>query len=141
MSATEQLGNHWNVIPIAGGVAISLKGVVGVTFVTTGNDTFTLTTSAAFSSGFASPGTIVANVYKSSSTGGTAAWVQDQTLISTNTVVSGGAIATAFYISDVFLPDLKTYVKLTPSGAGLVTAILGDLTVKRTPPNLAIISA
>jgi hypothetical protein len=140
MSATEQLGNSFNVVPIAAGVAISLKGVVGVTFVCTANDTFTITTSAAFGSGFASPGTLTCNCYKATSTGGTAAWVLDNTLISTNTVVTGAGV-TAFFISDVFLPDLKTYVKCTPTGSGLVTAILGDLTVKRTPPNLAIISA
>ena len=140
MSATEQLGYRFNVVPIAASQAISLKGAVGVTFVTTGADTFTITTSAAFSSGFASPGTLTCNCYKATSTGGTAAWVLDNTLISTNTVVTGAGV-TAFYISDVFLPDLKTYIKCTAGGAGLVTAILGDLTVKRTPPNLAIISA
>ncbi len=139
MSAMEQLGRDYNVIPIAAGVAISLKGANGVTFVTTGSDTFTITTSALFASGFASPGTLTCNVYKTSNSSGTAAWVQDQTLISTNTIVT--TVATAFFISSVFLPDNKIYVKCAASGAGLVTAILGPLTVRRTPANLPIMSA
>jgi|SRR5262244_323448 len=141
MTAMEPLGRLFNVIPIASGVGISVKGCVGVTFVTTGNDTFTLTCSSVFGSGYASPGTIISNIWKTSSTGGTAAWVQDQTLISTNTVVSGGAIAVAFFVSNVFLPDNKTYVKLTASGSGLVTAIMSDLVIRRMPSNLAIQSA
>lgn len=146
MSAMEQLGRSFNVVPIAASQALSLKGVVGVTFVTTGSDTFTLASSAAFGSGFANltipvPTTSIGgvNVYKNAQTNGTAAWVLDNTLISGATIVT--TVATAFFISGVMLPDGKTYVKLTPSGAGLVTAILGDLTVKRTPPNLAIVGA
>lgn len=139
MSAMEQLGYRFNVVPIAASQGISLKGVTGVTFVTTGSDTFTLTSSATFAGSYTSPGTITANIYKNAQTNGTAAWVLDNTLISTNTIVT--TVATAFFISDVFLPDLKAYVKLTPSGGGLVTAILGDLTVKRTPPNLVIVGA
>jgi hypothetical protein len=139
MSAQEMLGRTINVVPIAAGKGIALKGAIGVTFVTTGSDTFTLTCASTFAGSYASPGTIIANVYKCSATDGTAAWVQDQTLISTNTIVT--TVATAFYISDVFLPDGKVYVKLSAGGSGLVTAILGDLTVRRTPPNLAIMGA
>jgi hypothetical protein len=141
MSAMECLGRTFNVVPIAAGVGLKLASGVGYTFVTTGSDTFTVTFASTFGGSYATGGTLVCNVYKSAATNGTAAWVQDQTLISTNTVVSGGAIATAFYISDVFAPDGKAYVKCSAAGAGLVMAIQGDLTVKRTPPNLAILSA
>lgn len=140
MSAMEPFGRRFNVIPIAAGVAISLKSAVGVTYVTTGADTFTLTTSALFGSGFASPGTIISNIWKTTSTGGTAAWVQDQTLISANTVVTGAG-CTLFFVSSVFLPDGKSYVKLAASSTGLVTAIVGDLVIERMPSNLAILSA
>lgn len=139
MSAMEQLGRQFNVIPIAAGVGISLKQATGVTFVTTGSDTFTLTCSSVFGSGYASPGTITSSIWKTASASGTAAWVQDQTLISANTIVT--TVTTAFYISAVFLPDGKTYVKLAAGGSGLVTAILGDLLVRRMPSNLPILSA
>jgi len=139
MSAMEMLGRTINVVPIASGVALKLAGGIGYTFVTTGSDTFTVTFSALFASGFATGGTLTCNVYKTASASGTAAWVLDNTLISTNTVVT--TVTTCFYISDVFAPDGKVYVKCTAGGAGLVMAIQGDLTVKRTPPNLAILSA
>src|SRR5258706_3515114 len=140
MSATEQLGYSFNVVPIAASQPLKLGGGVGYTFVCTGADTFTVTFSALQGSGFASGGTLTCNVYKAAATNGTAAWVLDNTLIATNTVVSAGNTV-AFFISDVFAPDLKTYVKCTPPAAGLVTSIQGDLTVRRTPPNLAILNA
>lgn len=139
MSATEQLGYRFNVVPIAASAGLSVKGAAGITYVTTGSDTFTLTCASTFAGSYTSPGTLTCNVYKCAQTNGTAAWVLDNTLISSNTIVT--TVATAFYISDVYLPDGKVYVKLTPSGSGLVTAIIGDLTVKRTPPNLAIVGA
>lgn len=139
MSAMEGLGRVFNVVPIAAGKGIKLTGGVGVTFVTTGSDTFTLTCASTFAGSYTSPGTISTNVYKTSATDGTAAWVLDNTLISNNTIVT--TVATAFYISDVFLPDGKVYVKLSAGGSGLVTAIVHDLVVKRTPPNLALLGA
>lgn len=139
MSAMEGLGRVFNVVPIAAGKGIKLSAGTGVTFVTTGSDTFTLTCASTFAGSYTSPGTIATNVYKTSATDGTAAWVLDNTLISTNTIVT--TVATAFYISDVFLPDGKVYVKLSAGGTGLVTAIVHDLVVKRTPPNLAILGA
>lgn len=145
MSGMEGLGRVFNVIPIAAGRAISLVDAAAVTFVTTGNDTFTFTSSDTFGGTYnaGSLSTLVGlvNVYKSSATNGSAAWVKDNSLISTNTIVSGGAIATAFTIMGEWLPDGRSYVKLSVAGAGLVTAILHDLSVQRGPANLAILSA
>lgn len=135
----EALGRLMNVVPIAAGRGLSLSGSSGITFVTTGSDTFTVTVAAGFAGSYASPGTLTCNVYKNSATNGSAAWVKDNSLISTNTVVT--TVSTCFHITGASLPDLKNYIKVTPSGSGLVTAILHDLTVQRTPPNLAIVSA
>lgn len=143
MSAMEGLGRVFNVVPIAAGQGISMKGGAGITFVTTGSDTFTLTTAATFSGTYNNTGLTnlagLVNVYKNAQTNGTAAWVLDNTLITNNTIVT--TVATAFYISDVVLPDGRAYVKLAASSGGLVTAILHDLVAKRTPPNLAILGA
>lgn len=145
MSGMEALGRVLNVIPIAAGRGISLVDAAAITFVTTGNDTFTLTTSDAFAGTYnaGSLSTLVGlvNVYKSSATNGTAAWVKDNSLISTNTIVSGGAIATCFTVMGEWFPDGRSYIKLSVGGAGLVTAILHDLTTQRGPANLAILSA
>jgi hypothetical protein len=141
----EGLGRVFNVIPIAAGRAISMVDAPAITFVTTGNDTFTLTCSDTFAGTYNNTGIAtlagLVNVYKSSATNGTAAWVKDNTLITNNTIVSGGAIAVAFTIGDTVIPDNKSYVKLTAAGGGLVTAILHDLSVQRGPANLAIPSA
>lgn len=145
MSGMEGLGRVFNVIPIAAGRGISVVDAAAITFVTTASDTFTLTSSDAFA-GTYNTGTLttlagLVNVYKSAATNGTAAWVKDNTLISTNTVVSGGAIATCFTIMGEWLPDGRSYVKLSVGASGLVTAILHDLSVQRGPANLAILSA
>lgn len=140
----EGLGRVFNVIPIAAGRGIALQGAAAITFVTTASDTFTLTTAATFAGSYtAGIATLVGkiNVYKSAATNGSAVWALDNTLISTNTIVSGGAITTCFTIGAPMLPDLGKYVKLSVGGSGLVTAILHDLFPQRTPPNLAILSA
>jgi hypothetical protein len=140
----EGLGRLFNVIPIAAGRGISMKGATAITFVTTASDTFTLTTATSFAGSYtAGIATLVGvtNVYKSAATNGSAVWAKDNTLISTNTVVSGGAITTCFTINAASLPDLACYVKLSVGGSGLVTAILHDLTYQKAPLNLAIPSA
>lgn len=145
MAWMQGLGRVFNVIPIAAGRGISMVDAPAITFVTTGNDTFTLTCSDTFGGTYNNTGITtlagLVNVYKSSATNGSAAWVKDNSLISANTIVSGGAIATAFTIGDTVIPDGKSYVKLSVGGAGLVMAILHDLSVQRDPANLAIPSA
>lgn len=139
MAGMEGLGRLFNVVPIAAGRGLSLRDCSGITFITTGSDTFTVTCAQGFAGSYGSPGTLTCNVYKNAATNGSAAWVKDNSLISTNTIVT--TVATAFHISGTFLPDLKNYVKVSAGGSGLVTAILHDLNVMRTPPNLAIVSA
>lgn len=138
----ESLGRLINVVPIAAGVGISMKSGSAITFVTTGSATFTLTTATSFAGSYTAgiPTLVgVINVYKSAATNGTAVWAKDNTLISTNTIISGGAITTCFTLNAASLPDGATYVKL--SGSGLVTAIVHDLFYPRTPANLPILSA
>ncbi|MET0426669.1 MAG: hypothetical protein ABW046_22570 [Actinoplanes sp.] len=140
----EALGRLINVVPIAAGRGISLKGASAITFVTTASDTFTLTTATTFAGSYtAGIATLVGvtNVYTSSATNGSAVWAKNNALISTNTIVSGGAITTCFTINAASLPDGASYVKLSVGGSGLVTAILHDLYYQRTPANLAIPSA
>lgn len=140
----EGLGRVFNVIPIAAGRGIKVTQGSAITFVTTASDTFTLTTATSFAGSYtAGIATLVGvvNVYKSAATNGSAVWVKDNTLISTNTIVSGGAITTCFTLNAASLPDLACYVKLSAGGSGLVMAIVHDLFNPRTPANLAILSA
>lgn len=135
--AMEGLGRAYNVIPIAAGAGFSLKQATGCTFVCTGNDTFTLTVASTFAGSYATPGNIITHVYTNTSTNGTATWVKASQAASNAVVISSGTVA--FEVFGIQLADPKAYLKVTASSAGLVTAILHDLTAQRGPANLAIL--
>jgi hypothetical protein len=137
--AISAIGRAFNVVPIAAGAALSMRDCSGITFVCTGNDTFTITTSATFGGTYATPGNIIVNKLTSTSTTGTAAWVNATQTASNAVTISSGTVA--FYIPATSLADPLAYIKCTQSSAGLVTAILGDLLVQRRAANLAIVSA
>jgi hypothetical protein len=136
----EGLGQHFNVVPIAAGVALSMKDCSSITFVCTGNDTFTLTTSTTFGGSYTSPGNILTRKYTNTATAGTAAWVRATQSASNAVTISSGTV-----VFNVGQPQIRVgtdnYVKVSVGGSGLVMAILHDLKVKRGPENLAIVSA
>ena len=135
------LGRDFNVVPIAAGAGLSLAGCSAVTFVCTGNDTFTLTLATSFAGSYAQPAAWnpITYVWTTTSTSGTAAWVKATQSASNAVVISSGAVA--FTLFNMAVPATYTYVKCTQSSAGLVMAILHDLTVQRTPANLPKVSA
>lgn len=135
----EGLGRVFNVIPIAAGRGISFKEATGITFVCTGNDTFTLTVADTFAGSYATPGNIVTRTFTNTATNGSAAWVAATQAASNAVTIASGAVA--FHVSANSLPDTKAYIKCAVGAAGLVVAILHDLTVMRTPENLRILSA
>jgi len=135
MAAMEWLGRG-NVVPIAAGAALSMRDCGGITFVCTGNDTFTLTVSDAFGGSYATPGSIITHKITNTSTNGTAAWATATQTASNAVTISSGAVA--FYVSGDMLPDGKSYVKVSVGGSGLVTAVLHDLTAQRKADNLSI---
>jgi hypothetical protein len=122
-------------VPIAAGAALSLRDAGGVTFLCTGNDTFTITVSDTFGGSYATPGNIITKKITNTSTNGTAAWVSASQSASNAVTISSGAVA--FYVSGDSLPDGKSYVKVSVGASGLVTALLHDLTVQRKADNLA----
>jgi hypothetical protein len=136
MGAMEGLARVFNPVPIAAGAALSLRDAGGVTFVCTGNDTFTLTVSDSFGGSYATPGNTITRKLTNTSTNGTAAWVTATQAASNAVTISSGSVA--FYVSGDSLPDGKSYVKVSAGGSGLVTALLHDLTVQRKADNLAI---
>lgn len=137
MAAIESLGRTIDVIPIAGAQGFSLRDCAGVLFVCTGTDTFTLTVATSFAGAYSAPGTLLpfTRKYVATGTNGTGAWVRTNQAASN---VFTGTGTTAVYLDGNSLPDGFTYAKLTATGAGLVTAILGDLDVQRAPQNLRI---
>ncbi|WNI19166.1 hypothetical protein [Actinacidiphila sp. ITFR-21] len=139
MAGIEGLGRAFNIVPIAAGAAISMRDCGGITFVCTGADTFTLTVSDAFGGSYATPGNTITHKITNSATNGTAAWVTTSQSASNAVTIASGAVA--FFVSGDSLPDGKSYVKVTASGSGLVTAVLHDLNTQRKADNLAIVGA
>ncbi len=135
----EGLGRSFNVVPIAAGVAISMKGCTGVTFICTGNDTFTITCSDSFAGSYATPGNILTRKVTCSATNGTAAWAETTQAASNAVVISSGT--TAIHVPANALPDDKVYVKCSVGASGLVQAITHDLVSQRKPANLPALSA
>jgi hypothetical protein len=153
MAGMEGLGRLFNVMPIAAGTAINLNQCSAITFVCTGNDTFTLTVGATFSGSFVAPpttaigGGLIRNYY-TTTTAGTAAWTKHA--LASGSYANSVTIASGVVAFTVYGTDLDTqaiggtnyqYIECGVGASGLVTAILHDLTVQRTPANLEIMSA
>jgi hypothetical protein len=135
----EGLGRDFNIVPIAAGIGLSLRDAAGVSFVCTGNDTFTLTCSDSFGGSYATPGNTITRKVTNTATNGSAAWVSATQAASNAVTIASGTVE--FYVSGDSLPDGKSYVKVSAGGAGLVTAVLHDLNTQRKPDNLAIVGA
>lgn len=139
MSYMEGLGRVFNVVPIAAGQGISMKQCSAVTFVCTGNDTFTLTVASTFAGSYATPGNIITRKHTNTSTANTAAWVDATQAASNAVTISSGSVA--FTVGQSQLADPAAYLKVSVGASGLVVAILHDLKVKRVPANLPIVGA
>ena len=133
----EGLGRVVNVVPIAAGTLISLKDAAGVTFVVTGNDTFTLKSAATYNGSVTALATIT-NYYTNTSTSGAAEWVAASQAAASTVVIASGAAS--FFVDASDLPAAAEYVEVTVAASGLVMATLHDLLVQRTPPNLRQLS-
>lgn len=135
--AIDILGRTIDVVPIAASAGISLRDCAGILYVCTGTDTYTLTVATTFAGSYSAPATLVpfTRKYVATGTNGTGAWARTNQAAS-NVVTGTGT--TAFYLDASSMPDTFIYAKLTPSGAGLITAVLGDLTVQRAPQSLRI---
>jgi hypothetical protein len=154
MAGMEGLGRLFNVVPIAAGVAINLNQSSAVTFVCTGNDTFTATVASSFSASYVTPptttigGGLIRNYYTNTATNGTAAWVKTALAsgsYSNSETISSGSLVFTVYGTDLDVQAIGgtnyQYIKVSVGSSGLVAAIVHDLTVQRTPANLELLSA
>lgn len=139
MAGMQGLGRLFNAVPIAAGVGLAMRDCSAMTFICTGNDTFTLTVASTFGGSYATPGSIITQTYTNTSTNGTAAWVKATQSAANTVVIASGSVAFTVFGSQ--LADPKCYVKVSAGASGLVTALAHDLTVQRGPANLAKLSA
>lgn len=133
----EGLGREFNVVPIAAAKKISMKDCQGITFVCTGNDTFTLNNMAAYNGSPVALATIT-NYYTCTATDGSAAWVAATQAAASTVTISSGSVS--FYVDSGDLSSGSEYVEVTVGASGLVCAILHDLLVERAPANLRTVS-
>lgn len=130
----DALGRLLNVAPTANAVWISMKDCSAVTFLCTGADTYTLA-QATSAAGASSVNLAVITRYQTStSPAGAAGWVE-VTQAAAAAITIGAGIAT-FSVSSNSLGDGFTYLRVTRSAAGLVTAITHDLRMQRRANNL-----
>jgi hypothetical protein len=137
----EILGRHINPVAIADNVYVNLQDASGVSFLCflagAVGDTYTLTEAKDAAGTGAQVLATMDRFYTSNGIGGV--WTK-RTQAAASTVVTAAAAAQNGMVVEIEateLSDTYKYVKLASTGAGLVTAILRDLTVQRAPANLA----
>lgn len=141
MAGMEGLGRVFDTVPIASGVYISMKNASGITFVCTGADTFTVREAKDASGGSVQDiGNVITHYYQNTSTAGAAGWTK-QTQAGAAAVTQAGAYATVIEIFGSMMDDGFDYIYCHAAASGLVHAVLHDLTVGRSPVNLATLAA
>jgi hypothetical protein len=130
----EALGRLINIIPTADAVFVNLRDASGVTFigVKSGGDTYTVQSAVAASGG--ADLDVITHWYEGV-VDGSAAWTRHADQTADAAVVSTADVV-AIHVDTKSLPDGHKYVKCTSTSTGLVYAIVHDLNVQRTPPNL-----
>ncbi len=144
------LGRVFNVVSEASGVALSLKNCNAITYVVDVSGACTLTvlagkvygtvaTNWSVAAGFAVPPVW----HQSTAADGTAGWTKVTSSWSTNVLTCAGTnhYLTAVTFFTTQMADGYAYIKATASAANNTVAILHDLSVARTPANLAIVGA
>jgi hypothetical protein len=133
------LGRLFDFVPAAAdSVWTSLRDAGGVTFLCylggAAGDTYTVTQAKDAAGTGAKNLTVVTN-YWTAKGDGSDQWVaQTQAAAATVTTTATAAQqAAVFEIEGTSLDDTFAYVKVTSTGAGLVTAVLRDLMTQRTP--------
>lgn len=141
----EALGRTINPVAVGDGVYVSLKKAGGVTFLCylagAVGDTYTLTEARDAAGTGAQSLVTITRYYTSNGVGGV--WTK-QTQVNAATVVTTATTAQNGMVVEIEGPELSdgySYVKLTSTGAGLVTPIVRDLQVQRAPANLSSVVA
>ena len=131
----ETLGRTVDIVPTASGVLISLRYAIGVTFVCTGADTYTLKSATTYN-GSPSDLADITDYYTNASAAGADQWA-DHSQAAADSITLESGIA-CFYVDAADLPSGALWVSCTAADDGLVTAILGDLQVMRDPASLPV---
>lgn len=137
----ESLGRVLNPVAVADGVYVNLKDACSVAFLCylagAAGDTYTLTEAKTAGGGSAQVLSTIKRWWTSNGVGGV--WTLHDTGVNASTLVTAATTAengAYLHVDGIELSDGYNFLKLTSTGAGLVTAILHDLKVQRKPSNL-----
>jgi hypothetical protein len=138
----QALGRTFNWQYLMDGKYVNLKNVAGVAFLCYlgggAGDTYTLV-EAKDASGTGAQNLVTVTEYWTCTGDGSDAWTK-RTQAAAATVTTAAAATQncmVFEVQSVELSDTYKYVKVTSTGAGIVTALHTNLLVQRTPANLA----
>lgn len=131
----EALGRLFNVLPTADDVYVDLKNAGAVTFVCVlaAGDTYTLTEEK--SDGTGDQVLACLTRYYTAETVG-AAWVERTQAAASTIVTTASQDVVCFHVDAAQLSAGYSKVKVASTSTGTVFAIVHDLHVQRTPPNL-----
>ena len=152
MAGMQGLGRVFDTIVTASGNYFSMKNASAVSLVckasTTATTSVALVAATTFAAGTTANWTTANGFgqtsffWQNTTNNGTAAWTKQTATWTTNSVAIG---ATSGYVSVITIYTSQfadTYCYLQATGTNCtITAVLHDLTVSRTPANLAILGA
>jgi hypothetical protein len=150
MAGMQGLGRVFDVVHDASGNMISMKRASSISFVVKSSGAASLAVVAAKVFGGGTTNWTTANGfgqtgfwYQSTATNGTAAWTKQTAVWTTNSIALAGTTGytSVLTIYSSQLADLFDYIQVTGTNTTTVVALLHDLTVQRTPPNLAKLGA
>lgn len=150
MAGMQGLGRVFDVVHDASGNMFTLKNASAVSFVVKGSGAASLAVVAAKTFGGSTTNWTTANgfgqtafYYRNTTTNGTAGWTKQTATWTTNSVALAG---TTGYTSVITIytsqfADTYDYIQVTGTNTTTCVALLHDLTVQRTPANLALLGA
>ena len=141
MPGMDGLGRVFNVVPAAKTLYISMETCGAISFVCTSanSDSFNFQEAQdSAGTGAQDIGAVISHYYTTTDTDGSVKWtkVTQTAADETGTIATSSCAVVTIYAS--MLDDTFDFVSCTPSSTGTVIAILHDLTVQRTPANLAL---
>jgi hypothetical protein len=151
MAGMQGLGRVFDVLGVASGNNFSMKNASAVTFIAeaSGACSVSLVAATAFSGGTTANWTVANGFgqtgfwYQNIKHDGTGAWTKQTSSWSSNTLTLTGTTGqmSVFTVYTSQFADTYDYLAATFTNATYAVAILHDLTVARTPANLALLGA
>lgn len=150
MAGMEGHGRVFDTVAACSGVMFSMKNASAVTFVVTSSGAASLAVVAAKTYGGSTTNWTTANGFgqtsffnQSTQVNGTAGWTRQTATWTSNSVALAG---TTGYTSTIVVytsqfADGYDYIEVTGTNTTVCLALLHDLTVSRTPANLATLGA